>query len=712
MKTTWNHILLAAIICSTSLASAEALKEKTPGLAPDSRLKIKQSGVPQYEIYQKKKVGGKVEVYRVKNIPRLNIGEEPTLQASPASTLDLPANRELKLIDVKRRPMVAEISIEKVIQGGVNPAPEAKVVSDPAKVGRVPLYQGPLPVQDPSLLKPELNQVEIKGLSATELKLLQALIFLEIQKNYPMALGLFAELLDEAPEIRTEAQYNLALTGKGLGLYSEYRHQMLKVLDDNNSEWQKRAALSLVESSAEGDSSLVAILDPKLEKFKIEVEKTDQYQLNRAKYYLAQDDLKTSVAATEKILMDSPLYIDALFLKGVLLYKSGQPETGILTVASALSAIEKKAAQSELKSIAALTLARLYFQTADYKSAFQTYLKIDKSHPEWPQAMIEQAWSQILAGDHEGAAGNMFSLHTDFFKNTFAPESYVVRTVGYLNLCQFGDGARVVQDMKKRYTPVQGRMRSYKRSRKSELEYYESVKRFMRDSNSKEIDGLPRGFVWALARHPSFMIEQKAINSIEDQVSRYNRITMDLIKREKFLLADQSSVRNKIIELKKKLKPKETTPEIAELEKRLLSFKVQHFIVKKARTSIKQVRAQGLVRLEKEKQERKVAAGKALVYRFDNLLSNLSNSLDQTDVLQYELFAGAGEHLRFQAAGGEIDPKQAKGLKPEENRQLKWDFKGEVWEDELGHYRSSLKNVCPEVEGENGGNQVTSANDR
>jgi hypothetical protein len=29
-------------------------------------------------------------------------------------------------------------------------------------------------------------------------------------------------------------------------------------------------------------------------------------------------------------------------------------------------------------------------------------------------------------------------------------------------------------------------------------------------------------------------------------------------------------------------------------------------------------------------------------------------------------------------------------------KALNWKFKGEIWEDEVGHYRSSLKNVCPQ----------------
>lgn len=97
------------------------------------------------------------------------------------------------------------------------------------------------------------------------------------------------------------------------------------------------------------------------------------------------------------------------------------------------------------RNIAALTLARIYFQLAEYQKSYRTYLEIDANHPFWLQAMTEQAWAQIQYHDYEGAAGNMFSLHTDYFKNTFNPESYLIRIVGYLNLCQYGDGLHVIE---------------------------------------------------------------------------------------------------------------------------------------------------------------------------------------------------------------------------------------------------------------------------
>ncbi|MNY56620.1 hypothetical protein D3C86_1927220 [compost metagenome] len=70
--------------------------------------------------------------------------------------------------------------------------------------------------------------------------------------------------------------------------------------------------------------------------------------------------------------------------------------------------------------------------------------------------------------------------------------------------------------------------------------------------------------------------------------------------------------------------------------------------------------------------------------------------LDQNEVLKYELYSGAGEHIRYQMAGGEINEKERPELKVEQEKSLNWKFKGEIWEDEVGHYRSSLKNVCPQ----------------
>jgi hypothetical protein len=319
----------------------------------------------------------------------------------------------------------------------------------------------------------------------------------------------------------------------------------------------------------------------------------------------------------------------------------------------------------------------------------------------WLQAMTEQAWTQIMAEDYEGAAGNMFSLHTDFFKNAFAPESYTVRTVGYLNLCQYGDGIQVLTEMKKKFAPLQARIQSYQMANDSHVQnYYETVKAWMKNTTRKEVDGLPRPFIVELARHPSFTVPQTEINVYEDEISRFNKVTLSLLEREKSSMKKANEAGKEIGELRKKLIDKKDSDSLkqslAQAEKRQMSHKIQQFIAQKARTSIKKLREMGVARMEKEKSELREQAGNALKNRMADLSSGLSKVLEQNEVLAYELYSGAGEHIRYQMASGEITAKERPELKVEANKSLQFKFQGEIWEDEVGHYRSSLKNVCPQ----------------
>jgi hypothetical protein len=104
----------------------------------------------------------------------------------------------------------------------------------------------------------------------------------------------------------------------------------------------------------------------------------------------------------------------------------------------------------------------------------------------------------------------------------------------------------------------------------------------------------------------------------------------------------------------------------------------------------------GIARIDAEKTILRNKAADALQTSFQELFAGLNKVLDQNEVLQYELYSGAGEHIRYQMAGGEVNDKERPELKVKKEKSLNWNFKGEIWEDEVGHYRSSLKNVCPQ----------------
>lgn len=722
------------IIIHGSLSSALAnesisdLKVEKKAKLPGPELKYKeQSKVPSFDLVIKKPGKGKAELSRVKTIPRLNVGEEPTLKAS-SPNLSLPSNKDFKEFNIIQKASPNEVDISKwaIIKdkniensSGIKAAPIHKTIIAVDKKKITPPTPNFAPIKVGTLISPQEKIEKVNDLKPSEMKLLQALIFLESKKDYAMALALFAELIDDK-DVGVEATFNLGLTSNKLGLYSEYKYRLLQILNDEsipkNSIWKAKAAQSLAQNAEPGDKELVAILDPMIESLKIELTSTDengkasqidQYNINRAKHYLEKSNLTKAFAGVDEVLLDSPLYIDAMFLKSLILYKGNQIQEAVMTQQTVLKALEEKKENTrpDFRAIVALTLARLQFQAGQYKEAFDTYLKVEKTSPEWLQAMTEQAWTQILSEDYEGAAGNMFSLHTDFFKKAFNPESYVVRTVGYLNLCQYGDGAKVIYDFKKKYSPVLKQMQTFKTDHKDSMDYYDTIKTWAKNPDLLTVNGLPREFIFALTQHPSFTEEQKMINSIEDQVGRMNKITLNLIRSEKNALAAQNDAKKQLIAIKKDFDGTTDAPRKAKLresfsyqEKRLMNAKIEYYIAQKARNSIKELRQAGLGRLDEEKKIFLKNAGTAIAKRYDQMLGKLSESLDQSEILQYELYSGAGEHLRYQMAGGDINEKQRAELKVEDGKSLNWEFKGELWADEIGHYRSSLKNVCPPEE--------------
>ena len=97
---------------------------------------------------------------------------------------------------------------------------------------------------------------------------------------------------------------------------------------------------------------------------------------------------------------------------------------------------------------------------------------------------------------------------------------------------------------------------------------------------------------------------------------------------------------------------------------------------------------------------------KILSTRLLRMKTDLARYVDNNELLRYEVFAGSGENIRYQVSGGATANRVAASVIPK-SKSLQWDFDGEYWEDEIGHYRSGLKNNCA---GANGNVQVQQAN--
>lgn len=683
----YQLIVLSSVLVSLQipgLALAQAVKVKNQGRKPTSELTYRQSGVPIFEMVQKK--GS--EIIKVKNIPQLDIGEEKQIEADDFQ-VKIPETQGLKVSELRKKPSPQTVEIPTDLNLSKVDV-SAKKIATLEAVAQVPLVKDLAIVPDPLIVetKPETqNLVEIKP---EEYKMLQALIFMDYQKKYDLAMSLFVELMD-VPQYRAQAMFHYAETARAQKLGSEFRQKMIQVTSETKDNTLKKMAVeSLIKNISDLEISDIGMIDPLAEAFQIDTSMNPAYLLKKAKYYSEKGHLGEFENALVSIPMASPEYNEATLLKAVFNYRQGQVDAAILDLEGLWPMIENQK-KDQIRNLAALTLARLYFQKGDYKTAYKNYLNIDKSSGQWLQGMVEQAWTQVLAGDNEGAAGNMFSLHTDFFKKAYAPDTYIVRTVGYLNLCQYGDGLNVLEDLKKKYTSINDKLKNFQTSNKESIKFYDLVKLWMKNTNLEEVEGVPRAFIVELARHPTYISVQKQINNYEDENSRFNKITIDLIRKERVARLEMLKAKNALSAARREGQ-KNTT----DLEKKFLAVGVEQVIYSRAREGIKKMREAAVARLQKEENSLRLKVAMNLQNRFKQFTASLDNLIDQKEVLSYEIYSGAGEHIRFQMAGGDIKGDRAPAnITPTEKDSYSWKHKGELWEDEIGHYRSALKNVCP-----------------
>lgn len=647
-----------------------------------AKVRTSADGIPVFDITTSRIVKGKKQNFRVKDIPKLSISKEPLLKPTSFVNIANIQAMKLNLRDPKFVKPVDEVIIKPELQRLVQP------VSEPKKF--LPLEASKSADQSfkevtqinvmPAKLNLDNQKQEIKFANFTpeELLLTQGLIYLQIHKDFEMALGLFAELATK-PAFKDLADYYLADVSLGLNVLSEHRHRMLSILQ--NSEFKQDALTSLIENAKPGDLKTTKQLIPYLPKVYPD---SPQFLVNLAKVKLEQKEISEAIDLLKKVPDVSPEYVNARYLLGISFYRMGNTQEA-LTVLENLrnyqsDILDVKNNLQQIRSLLSLTLARMKFQKGEYIKAIEHYLEVDKKDPDWLSAMTEMAWAQVLNKDFEGAAGNMFPLHTEFFRKMYAPDSYTSRTVAYLNLCQYGDAKKVLTDFKNKYKPFSDQIALAQKNLSSPEQYYQLIQIWATNPKPGLIQQVPSEFLAHLIRHPSFIEEQKQINDLEDQIITLNKIALSILAKEKKIKEEQANLTKQESKEKEKM----------EIDEEVLKMKSQ--INSKSRRAFAQFRKEALVRIDSEKTEHKILAGKSLQQRYAEVQRKTLESLDQVDVLEYELFSGAGEHLRFQMAGGKIDPKEK--VDPNKDRKMNWDFTGELWEDEIGHFQSSLKNVC------------------
>lgn len=674
-------------------------------------LSTSKTGVVKYELSDS-----------VDAIPRLRLPREPRFTGENFA-LDSDAKRTLEskfLVALQSPVAVPDSEIGRLSRRpeqvkGVGPSRKIAVAKgrlDETQTRKLGLLLKPL------LISPEteLKLAKYTPLTDDEFRFLSGLLLYQDGHQCAAAVGLFHSI-SKKPEWQAEANYFLAMCSKSLGLMTDFSERVQKVFESNSGFYSHRLLKEVdwktpnVTSRGFGESLLKAMASAEVTSGQSpEVLATAAALI--AESSAAAEKFKTALEWAKKVPESHPRFLQSKFVEALAEYQIGSKKRALELQEGLIKNPRAEESAREFQGLIALNLARMYFQEQKYKEAHQAFLTVNKDHPLWLQGLSELGWAQLMAGDYEGAIGNMYSIHSPFFAAAYKPESFVIRTIGYLNLCQYGDAYRTLTVLEKEYRAMLTSIDNYEKSIGSFSDgRYGTIRRFLVGFNQpgrtdlKDVDGLPSQVIREIARQKDFLNLQKALNRQIDEKAVYAKIGFDIDRSLKDAQGKVTQSRKRVDLIRKNIASIRQKPALepnriawqSELDSELSRLNDRFFSVdlfNEAKKSVVQYNREVVDGADRRGVDLKKKLEVTVANRITKIRTDLSRFMDNNELLRYEVFAASGENIRFQVAGGEKSNRIPATAIPK-SKSLQWDFDGEYWEDEIGHYRSSLKNNCP-----------------
>jgi tetratricopeptide (TPR) repeat protein len=113
--------------------------------------------------------------------------------------------------------------------------------------------------------------------------------------------------------------------------------------------------------------------------------------------------------------------------------------------------LETSAAPADVRTVAALALARMLYERKSYDEAFSYYSQVRLPLVEQDLVLLERAWDRVGADDQQRALGMVVGLGAPIFRRLFAPERELIRALALRKLCQYRLAHLAVRDFHVHY---------------------------------------------------------------------------------------------------------------------------------------------------------------------------------------------------------------------------------------------------------------------
>ena len=361
------------------------------------------------------------------------------------------------------------------------------------------------------------------------------------------------------------------------------------------------------------------------------------------KHHYLRGNLDDALSSLQVIDRSAEEYAKAKFLEGILWVRKNQAKPAAEAFREILRVLATDRSRVEgaddLEELAWLSLARLFYATAQYDLAIKYYDKIPQSSEHWLQALFEESWAYFQLNKFEKALGNLHTLNSPFFDSAFFPESMILQAVILFSNCKYKPTRASVEKFMSMYPPLEQQIDTY-------------LQRYAEPND-----------LW------DFLVK---INTRGERISSGVRQIFHVAFNDKELVKRHRYIKRLDEELKKvaRLGGPWGSSDLAGVIQEDLHL-VRSLAVHEAGSFARS-------RLERVKRELQELKGQALKIKFEVANAEVGRLEGR---LRDELFVES--HSR---------PKG--DLTATDEEHIYWPFRGEYWKDELGFYYYYVRSEC------------------
>jgi TolA-binding protein len=378
------------------------------------------------------------------------------------------------------------------------------------------------------------------------------------------------------------------------------------------------------------------------------------YLLGRSKY--AQGDFEKAIELFDQVSSDSKWYVQARMFSGITHVRLRQARPAIQAFRSIIEALEKGDLETEeedrIHDLAWLSLARVYYTAANkvddetgerevdgrlLGAAVDAWSRVPTGSEYWLDALFEGSFAFFLADEFSRSLGNIHTVFSPYFENSYYPEALVLKAVVFFYNCQMENAAAMVVKFHERYDPVQQELNAKLASFKDNESFYKFLQNVREGKTT--LSPAIRGIVTSA-------------------------------------LSDRTVLRH--LEYVKQLDAEEDR-----LKKAPPAFKSST------------VGARILQDITLAKSFAIDQTGDLARGRYTRLIEELQDFMNQIDAVDLEVATFERGQLSQEMQAQQVTAERAAGgrVEVDEEHQV-WPFDGEYWRDELGFYRQQVTSQC------------------